>query len=104
MEFNLRLVRPGDRYGRDLVLINYSGQVMVEFYDADYAGDPRFTDFGGEGQFVSRYYLETLDSDRSHLEAAGLDLDGGVPKWKLTGQQMREAFAQIDQQIGRNAA
>ena len=96
MDFALRLVHPGARYGRDDALVNRYDDVLVEFYDAEYADDERF---GPEGQFVSRYMLRTLNMDRASLTSGGLDLQGDVPKWKLTGDQMRAAFAQIDEML-----
>lgn len=93
MKYNMRLVRPGERYGRDHVLVNEYDDVLVEFYDADYAGDERF---GELGQFVSRYMLSTLRAGRNSHEQYGVDLEGGVPKWKLTAEQMREVHAQLE--------
>lgn len=93
MLYNLHLVRPGERYGRNDVLINEYDDILVEFYDADFAGTPNF---GPLGQFVSRYLLRTLDRNRGSLMLYGLDLQGDVAKWKLTPDQVREVFSQLD--------
>ena len=93
MRYGIRIIRQGDRYGRNDALTHDDPRPMVEFYDADYAGQPGFDI---EGQFVSRYYVETLLADRARLAATGLDLQGDVAKWKLTGPQMAEVFAQLD--------
>jgi hypothetical protein len=93
MKYAVRLVMAGDHYGLDRKLTHQGLMPMVEFYDADYAGDARFDP---EGQFVSRYNLDTLLDIRERLSAGGLDLQGDVPKWKLSGEQMREAFAELD--------
>ena len=80
----VRIVCEGDRYGLDNCL-RHSGNPMVEFYDTRYS----FTPYG---QFVSRYYVDTLKHDRNALERWGLDLDGGVPDWKVSPDAMREVF------------
>ena len=78
--FTIRMVKPGEEYGRDMCLSNESGQCLVEFYDREY-------DFQTEadgtilGQFVSRYYLSTLLS--GYDGSRGLNLDGGIKKWSL---------------------
>lgn len=72
IQFNVRIVAPGDQYGRNDVLTNESSEEMVEFYDTRY----QHTELG---QFVSRYYASTL----RERENRGLCLDGGVPAWNL---------------------
>ncbi len=53
---------------------------IVEFYDA------RFTEkFGEYGQFVSSYYVKSLEG---HL--GGLCLDGGVDAWVVSEGNMLE--------------
>ena len=71
VEFAVRIVNRGEKYGRDFCLTHNSDEPLVEFYDTDY-------DFDGYGQFVSRYGMETLLSHR-----AGLDLLRHEPKWKI---------------------
>jgi len=79
---NVRVVHPGDAYGLDDVLIN-DGEAMVEFYDARYPHTEH-------GQFVSRYRLSTLNG---HAPGTGIDLDGGVPDWSVTGDNCDTAIA-----------
>jgi hypothetical protein len=64
-KFNVRIVRAGDRYGRDNCLTyDKEDQPMVEFYIGDY--------------FVSRYYVATiLGTDGYGSGEGGLILDGG---------------------------
>ena len=88
MNFNIRVVFEGDRYGRNLCLTHKESEPMVEFYDADH----KFTEWG---QFVSRYCLSTIVNGEKRLCENGLCLDGGVPAWRLTGDQMKEAFETI---------
>lgn len=87
--FNVRVVKKGDKYGRDLCLTN-TGETLVEFYDARY-------DFTPLGQFVSRYYLSTLMSPDVYPNS-GLSLDLGIPNWTVTAEgmrQVRQALATI---------
>lgn len=52
-------------------------QPLVEFYDRRYPHTP-------DGQFVSRYYESTL-LERMDL---GLNLDGGIPDWRIDSVAM----------------
>ena len=93
--FNVRLVRRGDRYGLDDCLVHDKDGALVEFWDATYENDPRFSE--GLGQFVSRYFLDTLTGQdgfgRDHRRgSSGLDLCGHVPAWKVTGQNVADAI------------
>ena len=80
--FNVRIVREGDRYGLDDCL-THNGAPMVEFYDA--SQDP--AKFGERGQFVSRYYVDTLTGrdgfGRDIRNGHALNLHGGVEAWTL---------------------
>ena len=82
--FNVRIVRTGDAYGLDDRLIN-DGAPLVEFYDNRHMHTPR-------GQFVSRYYIDTL-LDRP--DGLGLALDGGVPAWTVNADDMRLVVAYL---------
>ena len=75
--FNVRLVRQGERYGKDNGLIYADTEPAVEFFDAryDFAVD---TDGKVLGQFVSRYFVSTIYSSKY-----GVALDGGVPAWVI---------------------
>ena len=86
--FAVRLVSRGERYGRDGCLTHDEGDPLVEFYDATYAGDWPDTFTGDLGQFVSRYYRETLLS-----HDGGLSLDGGVPVWCVSGESLATVLA-----------
>ena len=81
--FLVRVMEPGDSYGRDDVLTwegdSKLGQRCVEFYDAKHI-DPSF---GKRGQFVSRYYEETLLS--GNKTGVGINLHGAVPVWSIDG-------------------
>ncbi len=66
----VRVVENGGKYGLDDCLVN-EGTPLVEFYDTRY----EHTDLG---QFVSRYFIDTLTRGEG-----GLNLDGGVPAWSV---------------------
>ena len=83
----VRMVFPGDRYGKDGCLVHDESDPLVEFYDEVYDFEPWL---GIRAQFVSRYYISTL------LEMGpyrGLCLHGGEPKWELGAEEMQEVRA-----------
>jgi len=67
----VRIVEKGDKYGLKDCLTHEGDEPLVEFYDTRY----EHTDLG---QFVSRYFLETLIDGEG-----GLNLQGGVPMWSI---------------------
>ena len=93
MKCNMRIVHQGDSYGLHHGLVHNLEQPMAEFYDAAYVGNPNFDPLG---QFVSRYMLSTLTDDRVGLSKRGLNLQGDVPVWRLSGAQMTNFFALLD--------
>jgi len=82
-KFNVRVVNKGDKYGRDFVLTHNEDKPLVEFYDSRYP----HTEFG---QFVSRYYVETiLGEDKWGSGEGGLILDGGNrDQWTVSNHHM----------------
>lgn len=92
--FNVRLVRRGDRYSYDLSgdhyvpVVHEGDDPLVEFYDATYEDDDRFT--VGLGQFVSRYFLSTLTG-----ASGGIALCGHVPEWAVTAGNVADVLATI---------
>lgn len=92
--FRVRLVQPGASYGATGSLTNTHEEPLVEFYDATYAGDDRFTSYG---QFVTRYLLGDLDGTRGVAigTLSGLDLHGGEPLWSLDIEAAAEALAWV---------
>lgn len=89
--FNVRIVEPGQLYGRDNCLVNDTGRNKIEFYDTRYKFD---ADTNGNmmGQFVSRYYLETILKDmfnpQTNKYQNGLLMDGGTPNWSLDSRAL----------------
>ena len=95
--FNVRLVRKGDRYGLDDCLVHDKDAALVEFWDATYENDPRFT--RGLGQFVSRYDLGTLTGSYGHdhrNRPRGIALCGHVPEWTVTGGNVVDALVAVE--------
>ena len=81
-KFNVRIVNKGDKYGRDFCLTHTEDKPLVEFYDARYP----HTEFG---QFVSRYYVETILGDDGYgSKAGGLSLYGGISEWSVSARDM----------------
>lgn len=113
--FRVHLVQEGERYGAtgslvygDTVSHVYPdigehvndcrlyghGLPLVEFYDV--SQDPaKFP----KGQFVTRYYMSTLlgmgSVGDSIGEMSALDLDGGVPNWTISGDDLQEVYAHL---------
>ena len=96
IDWTVRLVLKGDHYGLDDVLTHTGIDPLVEFYDRRYM----HTEFG---QFVSRYYLSTLYTDRGgsfvSRQARGLDLHGGVPDWSISAEGMTLVYDWLDSVI-----
>jgi len=71
---------------------------MVEFYDARYRNVRGFTP---DGQFVSRYYLESLvGRDRRY----GLDLQGDVSDWTIDASTMLSVILWLREVVRRSVA
>jgi hypothetical protein len=86
-KWNVRIVKTGDKYGLGKRLTNDKAP-MVEFYDSRYP----HTEYG---QFVSRYYISTiLSQDRyGGKYSNGLCLDGRVPAWQVSAEDMAEVVS-----------
>lgn len=85
IELFVRPVLKGDKYGRDDCLTHDGDEAYVEFYaDSQWNGVV----------FVSRYYLSTLLSNVSEngKTVRGVALEGSVPDWTATGNQVRQAL------------
>lgn len=87
-KFLVRIVRQGDRYGRNDVLVHTKAMPLIEFYDRTY---PKF---GPRGQFVSSYYAHTLFEMKDAARAGrGLALNAGVPEWTIDGRALLDALS-----------
>ena len=97
--FNSRIVKKGEAYGLDNCLVHEEDEPLVEFYDATY---PFHADPEGNvlGQFVSRYYAGTLTGEDEFsfgdCRVTGVVLDGCVPCWFVTGEQVAKALAELE--------
>ena len=97
--FLVRIVKHGERYGRNMCLANESHRPLVEFYDTRHNFD---TDPAGEmlGQFVSRYYADTLqESLERRGGVTGLCLNGEVRDWTLNAPAMAVVHGFMDANI-----
>lgn len=79
-KFNVRIVRNGESYGRNNVLVHSQAEPLVEFYDSRYLHEG----WDGKGQFVSRYYVSTLQQHQG-----ALSLHGGEPEWTVSSDEMQ---------------
>lgn len=82
-----RLVMAGDRYGLDDCLVagdNGETGPMLEFYDTRY---PEMPGWSGRGQFVARFYTDTLDE--GGWSGADASLGGGA--WRVSAENMGAA-------------
>lgn len=95
--FTARIVKEGDRYGRDMCLTHEEGkEPLIEFYDSRYPFD-RAPEGEVLGQFVSRYYVSTLrNSLARNGDVTGLCLDGGVRDWTLNRPAMMVVHGYIE--------
>ena len=98
--FNVRLVEQGEQYGRKGCLTHDDPRPVVEFYDATYAGKCPDEFSGHLGQFVSRYFVSTLE-ETDWRTTLSLDLDGGIPEWRVTGQSVADALDTIRAEVSR---
>lgn len=97
--FRVRLVRPGQSWGRDATLVAAHDTVMV--FDARYPHHPPMIGSAHEdratternGQFVSSYYASTL---REHGHGAGLNLDTSSRDWRIDGETFKEVAGWLD--------
>lgn len=103
----VRAVMPGGLYGLNHCLTYDENKTdpLIEFYDMDSMAakhmrqsDNKTESYLAEeyGQFVSRYYLSTLLKDRTiGGECPGINLDGGIDRWTVSGQFVREALFEL---------
>lgn len=89
--FNIRIVEKGQRYGRDDCLVHDSENPLVEFYDDRQSKST----FGPRGQFVSRYFVNTLLERAGVHPQEGLLLDTGSPSWSISADGMQEVVTYL---------
>jgi hypothetical protein len=96
-KWNVRIVNTGDTYGRAMCLTNYKAP-MVEFYDISCPD----IQYGAYGQFVSRYYISTILSQdsRGGEYSNGLCLDGRVPAWQVSAEDMAQVITFLKEHNG----
>ena len=82
--FTVRVIHKGDRYGLNDCLTHDKAEPTIEFFDKTYTEG-----FTPLGQFVSRYYLTTLEKRPND----GINLDGGNDGWEVSAQNRADAVA-----------
>lgn len=84
--FTARLIEVGESYGADgdFVHSDSRNEPIVEIYDNRYANKDGFD---VDGQCIGDWYASTL---LRIGEGEGLDLDGGVPEWKIGAEGVEE--------------
>ena len=92
-KWRVHIIAPGERYGVNNNIVHDEDRSLVEFWDMS-VNRGNFPN----GQFVTRYYVETLFEDKwgpspKDLMRAGLCLDGGnASVWTVTGDEMTKVF------------
>ena len=94
-----QLILKGDKWGLDNCYTHDKDEPMIEFYDLSHPET-----FGDEGQSVSMYSLGTLCFENNPMSRedlikapardpeVGLNLDGGVDAWSITGPCLTEVL------------
>jgi hypothetical protein len=96
-EFVMRVVHPGERYGRNRVLVNDNPEPLVCFFDSANRFPAGDVDERVYGQATGgQYYMSTL---LEHDSSYGLDLHGGVPEWKVPPESMAVVLAFLRRQL-----
>lgn len=88
--FNVRIVFPGEKYGRTDSLVNDGADPLVEFYDTKHKDD---TDWK-RGQFVSRYYAAALVGYKHSLQ-----LYDWIEDWRVPAQDMIKISEWIEEKL-----
>ena len=111
----VRMVFIGDQYGLNHCLTygdreydqDKHDDPLIEFYDMDSGAaaimrnsDDKTEAYLAEeyGQFVSRYYFDTLNKT-DWSQSGGLNLDGGVDRWSVSGEFMVKAMDAIKNEL-----
>ena len=88
--FNVRIVFPGEKYGRTDSFVNDSADPLVEFYDTDHKDD---TDWK-RGQFVARYYATAIAGHKQSLQ-----LYDWIEDWRVPAQDMIKISEWIEEKL-----
>ena len=106
-----RLVCKGDNYGLNHCLEHNESDPLVEFYDMDSVAAQKMRESDNlqmryeaqeYGQFVSRYYLSTLN-ETDWSKSSGLNLDGGVDRWSVSGGYMDQVMFMFNLEMDERA-
>jgi len=96
--WTIRIVEQGDNYGREDCLTHDRADALIEFFDT---GSEFAAKFPPYGQFVSRYFLTTLQGTDGYGQPFpgpyGLDLQGGDNNWKVSEEGMEAVMKFVNQ-------
>lgn len=87
VKINVRIVRKGDTYGLNDCFTHDKDIPLIEFYDDRYKQG-----FGELGQFISRYYTDTI---LKHSTLCGISLEGSIPDWSINSDNVKQVQAYI---------
>lgn len=97
-KWRVHLVFTGEHYGLNDVLIHDKDRTLIEFYDTNTELD---YDKEHQGIFTGgRYYVETIlcDGGVNRHTIHGLQLEGSIPEWFVSGDEMRKVFNWLREQ------
>ena len=93
--WNVRIVRQNERYGLADCLVHEESDPLIEFYDNKHKDDGEWK----RGQFVSRYYAQTLFENCYNGYKWGLELYGDVPEWYVNPHEMTVIYRWLREQL-----
>ena len=93
--WNVRIVRQNERYGLADCLVHEESYPLIEFYDNKHKDDGEWK----RGQFVSRYYAQTLFENCYNGYKWGLELYGDVPEWYVNPHEMTVIYRWLREQL-----
>ncbi len=93
--WNVRIIRQNERYGRRNCLVHKESDPLVEFYDTKQKDDDEWKN----GQFVSRYYAETVFENCYNTYKYGLQLDDGIEDWYVDPHDMSAIFRWLRREL-----
>lgn len=99
-KWRVHVVPTGGHYGLHNALVN-EREPLVEFYDMS-QDKTQFPD----GQFASSYLARTFAEKNEYFDPerpVGLCLDGSIPSWTVSGEEMREVASYLQKTLSRKA-
>lgn len=88
--FNVRIVFPGEKYGRTDSFVNDGADPLVEFYDTYHKDDTGWK----RGQFVTRYYASAIAGRNQSLQ-----LYAWIADRRVSAQDMIKILEWIEEKL-----